>query len=173
MVIMIREATGGRNASELGPRVTPQTSRRFVFCTDDRTPVTLLDEGHIDAMIRQSLDLGLDPLLAFQLASLNAAEYFGLRDRGAITPGKRADLIAFDDLRAPRPRLVFPHGHLVAQDGNLLPYDRPLRPSTLPVSLSVPRTSLQVRIPSHGTHIRRIDIIPNHIVARAPPDDAR
>src|SRR5438552_4107381 len=144
MVIMIREATGARNLSELVPLVTPQTSRRFVFCTDDRTPVTLLDEGHIDAMVRQSIVLGLDPLLAFQLASLNAAEYFGLRDRGAITPGRRADLIAFDDLR----------------------------PATLPVSLSVPRTSLQFRIPAQGNHIRVIEIIPNQIVTRAATDEA-
>lgn len=172
MVIMIREATSARNLAELLPLVTPETARRFVFCTDDRTPVHLLDEGHIDAMVRQAIGLGLEPLLAFQLATLNTAEYFRLHDRGVIAPGKRADLIAFDDLRSPRPRLVFRHGQLVARDGALLPYERPLRLPVLPVSLSVPRSSLQFHITAQGTRIRVIEIVPNQIVTKAAVDEA-
>ncbi|HEY6102475.1 MAG TPA: amidohydrolase family protein, partial [bacterium] len=64
MVIMIREATGARNLAALLPLVTPQNARRFVFCTDDRNPLHLLEEGHIDSMVRQAVSLGLDPLLA-------------------------------------------------------------------------------------------------------------
>jgi adenine deaminase len=172
MVIMIREATSARNLAELLPLVTPETARRFVLCTDDRTPVHLLDEGHVDAMVRQAIALGLEPLLAFQLATMNTAEYFRLHDRGVIAPGKRADLVAFDDLHIPRPRLVFRHGRLAARDGELLPYERPLRLPVLPVSLSVPRNSLQFHIPAQGTRIRVIEVVPNQIVTKAAVDEA-
>jgi len=174
MAIMLREATGARNLADLLPLVTPQNARRFFFVTDDRNPLHLLSDGHIDSMVRQAIGLGLDPILALQLGSLNAAEYFGLRDCGAVAPGRVADLIVFDDLRAPRPRLVYRHGRLVARDGTMLPFERPEKLPALRSSINVPQSTLHFRIPAPAKQrrIRVIDVIPNQIITGAGEADA-
>jgi adenine deaminase len=120
MWIMIREGTTTRNLRELIPLVTSQNSRRFLFVTDDRHPKELLEEGHIDSMVRQAIQWGLDPILAIQMATLNAAEYFRLDDLGAIAPGYRADIVIFDHLRRFQIKKVFKDGILAAEDGKML-----------------------------------------------------
>jgi adenine deaminase len=125
MRIMIREGTTARNLKSLIPLVHPKNSRRFLFVTDDRHPKELLEEGHIDSMVRQAIRWGLDPILAIQMATLNAAEYFGLDDLGAIAPGYRADIISFDHLGRFQIRKVFKDGKLVAENGNML--SRPIQ----------------------------------------------
>ena len=81
-----------------------ENHHRICFCTDDRQPADLLDEGHIDYMVRVAIEEGVDPLTALRMATWNTAQYFRLWDRGAVTPGRRADLMVFDDLQgAARP----------------------------------------------------------------------
>ena len=117
MYVFMREATGARNLIDLLPAVTPENSRRCCLCTDDRHPADLLDSGHMDQLVRMAIAQGLDPVTAIRMATLNTAEWFRLYDRGAVAPGKRADVVVFADLHDIRPELVFSGGRLVAQEG--------------------------------------------------------
>ena len=120
MHIMLREGSAAKNLLDLLPLVTPQNARQFLFVSDDRHPADILREGHIDFMVRAAIKQGLDPIIALQIASLNAAQYFGLSDLGAIAPGYRADIAVLDGLEHPRAVLVIKDGKVVAEDGELI-----------------------------------------------------
>jgi adenine deaminase len=122
MWIMIREGTTAKNLKDLLPLVTPKNSRRFLFVTDDRHPKELLEEGHINSMVKKAIQWGTDPILAIQMATLNTAEYFRLDGLGAIAPGYRADIVTFDHLHRFRIKKVFKDGILVAEEGKIFPY---------------------------------------------------
>ncbi|MCK9565827.1 MAG: adenine deaminase [Methanothrix sp.] len=119
MHIMLREGSAAKNLLDLLPLVNAKNANRFLFVSDDRHPADILSEGHIDFMVRTAIKQGLDPIIALQIASLNAAQYFGLRDLGAIAPGYRADIAVLDDLEHPRAVLVIKDGKVVAKDGEL------------------------------------------------------
>ncbi len=158
MVIFIREGTSARNLLDLLPVITPENSRRICWCSDDRQPADLLDVGSIDNMIRVAIAQGgLDPVTAIRLGTLNTAEYFRLRDRGAIAPGYRADLFIFSDLRAPQPEQVYCGGVLVAQDGALTVeiVSPPVAP--LPRAINIKWDSVDFAVPASGARIRVID----------------
>jgi adenine deaminase len=121
MYVLLREATNARNLEALLPVVNASNSRRVCFCTDDRTPGDLLSTGSIDDMVRRAIRGGIEPVEAIRMATLNPAEWFGLRHLGAIAPGRKANFLVFDDLSRPKARLVFSGGALVAEDGVLLP----------------------------------------------------
>ena len=95
--------------------------RHCLLCSDDNHPHTLVDEGHMDRILRTAVELGLDPVTALQMATINCAEYFGLgHDMGSVTPGKCADIVLLEDLEGFRARKVFIDGELVAEDGRAL-----------------------------------------------------
>jgi adenine deaminase len=164
MFLFLREATNARNLRDLLPVVNPHTSRRLCFCTDDRMPADLLDEGHIDHMVRLAIAEGIDPVIAIRMATLNPSEYFHLHDRGAIAPARRADLVVFSDLRAPRCEMVYRGGRLAAQDGQAIPWERPQRHSVLRSSMNVDWSNLSLRIPPNGRQVRLIGLIPDQVI---------
>lgn len=117
MRIAIREGSAARNLEALLPAITPDTVHRFFFCTDDRHPGDLAEEGHIDHVVRRAVALGLDPLDALAIATINPAEHYRRHDLGAIAPGRLADLVLVEDLRELRADQVFFEGRQVASDG--------------------------------------------------------
>jgi adenine deaminase len=118
--LMLREGSLAKNLADLLPAVTPASLRRTMLVTDDCHPEDLLESGHLDALLRKAVFLGLDPLEAVIMATLNPAEYFRLRDRGAVAPGLRADLVVAADLQEFRVNQVFKDGQLLVDGGRLL-----------------------------------------------------
>lgn len=132
MYVQLRQGSAWLNLPGYLPQLVASgvDMRLCLLCSDDNHPHTLVDEGHMDRILRTAVELGLDPVTALQMATINCAQYFGLaHDMGSVTPGKCADIVLLDDLESFRARKVFIDGELVAEDGRALfdvePYEWP------------------------------------------------
>lgn len=170
MYVLIREATAAKNLRALVAAVTPENSRRFAFATDDRHPADLIEEGSIDHNVRLALAAGLDPVQVLRMATLNAAEAFGLRDRGALAPGRRADLVITPSLEDFRAVAVFAGGKLAAREGQLVgAWPAPeVDESAVRGSVHVDVEALTFRIPAPaagaGSRLRVVGLVPDQVV---------
>lgn len=173
MTIFIREGTTTHNLRPLLPLVTPQNHSRLCFCTDDRQPASLLDEGSIDHMIRVAIAEGVDPIIAIRMGTINTAQYFRLHELGIIAPGKRADMVVFSDLNDLRPEMVFRGGLLVAENGAVVSPKAPLRPIDLRSSMNVRLDHLDFTIPAKGNRIHVIGGSGDQVVTEHLLEDAR
>jgi adenine deaminase len=167
MMIFIREATNAHNLHALLPLVDERNYHRICFCTDDRQPADLIDQGSIDYMVRVAIQQGVDPVRAIQMGTINTANYFRIRDRGAVAPGRRADLIVFSDLENPVPEQVWRGGYLVAQDGEMLPISEPKRAIQLRNSMNILWDRIDFDIPADGPEARVIGSIPDQLVTES------
>ena len=100
MQVLMREGSIAKDVAALAPLLTDRTWPSLAFCTDDRNPLEIAEEGHVDFAIRKAIGLGVPPLAAYRAASFGAARAFGLFDRGQIAPGRRADIVLLDDLES-------------------------------------------------------------------------
>jgi adenine deaminase len=113
MTILIREGSVSKDLHALAPLIDADTSAFLAFCTDDRNPLEIAEEGHIDYMIRTAIALGAPLHHVYRVASWSGANAFGLRDRGLIAPGWRADIVLLDSLAACSVKQVISAGRLV------------------------------------------------------------
>jgi len=168
MFIMIREGTAAKNLKALLPLVNSENSRKCLFVTDDRHLDDIFTQGHMDHLVRSAIRLGVDPIRAIQMASINTAEYFGIQDLGAVAPGYRADLIVFDDFKKLKISKVIKDGRVVAENGVL-------KPSAITDYKGKVRGTVNVRwieyedfaIKAEGRKARVIGVVPDQIVTRS------
>lgn len=166
MMVMIREGTSARNLRDLIGVVEERNARRFCLVSDDLHPKDILTEGHLDRILRMAVRMGMDPVLAIQLCTLNPAEYFGWRDRGAVAPGFRADLTIVADLLDFRVSHVYKDGRsIIGEVLNDLEGDQfqgQDLPMTVTFHLPLPGPE-DFRIPQSGRTARIIGLIPGQI----------
>ena len=165
MYVLLREGSACHELSHLMKGITQYNSRRCLLCSDDRQPKTILEKGHLDEHMRMLTKAGIDPIVAIQMASLNAAECFRLFDRGALAPGLRADIVLLDDLKDFKAESVFIEGRLVAQKGCYLPEVKRHSIDNVRGSFHVKDFSLQkLRLKLSSDDVTTIDILPGGVV---------
>lgn len=158
MWIMLREGSAARNLVDLIPLVKKFGPERCMFCTDDREPVFLVDEGHIDQMLRTSVEHGVSAEDSLVMATLNPAQYHGLPHLGAIAPGYQADIVVLDDLRTFKPRLVLKRG--------AEPVHRPIAiPEWVRQTVHVaPLDAHSFDIPGRASRVRAMKVVAGQLV---------
>lgn len=166
MYVMLREGSVAKNVKNVLPAVNEKNARRFFFCTDDKHLDDLMAQGSIDKQVRMSIQAGLDPFLAYQMGSLNAAECFGLKTKGAIAPGFDADFMLISDLHEVGITSVFIAGELVSEHGEYLPSVDKITPSSSLMqsvhAVDVQEKDLTLPITDHQK-VNVIRIIPNQL----------
>ncbi len=123
--LMIRQGTAARNLEALLPLFDEPYCRRCLLVTDDKHPADLLRDGHIDNSIRMAVRAGKDPVTCIRMATIQAAQCFGLQRVGAVAPGYRADLVVLSDLDSFAVRDVYSAGTCAVRGGKCLPFDAP------------------------------------------------
>lgn len=165
MYVHLRQGTACKNVLKLLPGVTDHNYRRCLFCTDDRQPQSIIREGHINYGVNLAIDAGMNPIKAICCATLNAAECYGLKDRGSITPGKRADFFLSYSLDEIKPEEVFINGDLVAENGHIIKKAPHVSPVGVSGKMNVKEFSEKsLSLVLKSNHVRVIDIIPGGVV---------
>ncbi|TCP24514.1 adenine deaminase [Scopulibacillus darangshiensis] len=175
MYVMIREGSVPKDLRALIGLVNDRNARRFLFCTDDKHTDDLIEEGSVDHNIRMAVKLGLDPVTAIQMASLNAAECYHLKNKGAIAPGYEANFLVLDDLNTFQIKSVYQKGRLVSENGALISESQAHQADITAVSgtINIPDVTandLNITL-GDDTKAHIIEIVPNSLVTNHVIDD--
>ncbi len=163
--LMLREGSAAHNLLDLLPSVNAQTLSRCLFVTDDRHPGDLLQQGHINYLVRMAVEAGLKPAWALQMATWNVAQYFRISRLGAVAPGYQADLLVFDDLVSWRPAQVWKQGRLVAENGiSLFEVEKTDAAAVRQTVRLAALEAQKLQVEALGEKARVIDLVPGQIV---------
>ena len=166
MYLMIREGTAAKDLNALIPVLKNCNTRKCLFVTDDRHPFDLKE--HINGMVRRAVAAGINPIKAVQCASLNTAEYFGLKNLGAVAPGYKADLLILPDLKTFKPDMVIKGGETVYENGKLTVNFEETEVPSVRGSVNVKWIERDdFRIEASSDIVRAIEIIPHQLVTKS------
>jgi adenine deaminase len=166
MWVLVREASVARNLAALVPLVAEFGPHRLAFCTDDREPEHIEEEGHVNSMVREAVSLGVSPVDALVMATVNPATWHGLDHLGAVAPGYQADLLLLPDLEEFVPELVLKAGLPLAD------IPEPTVPDWVKRSVRIaPVGSNDFHVPWTGGKARVIGLVPGQIVTDALVED--
>jgi len=172
MYLMIREGSVARNMETLLPVVNTSTYRRCMFVTDDEHPRDLLNRGHMDHILRKAVSLGMDPVMAISMVTINPARIFGRNDLGAIAPGYRADIVAVNNLEDFKVKSVFKDGKEVVSEGKVAYTITNVEDDLIDNSIRIKDFSPErFRIRINGRKIRVIELIRGQIYTRHVIED--
>ncbi|MRX53455.1 adenine deaminase [Bacillus idriensis] len=170
MYVLIRQGSVAKDLPNVIGAVNVRNSRRFLFCTDDKHLDDLAAEGSIDYNIRLAVQHGVDPAAAIQMATLNAAECYGLKDKGAVAPGYEADLLIVNSLNDFKIEQVYKAGKLAAYDGKVKADEHQSMKTPAELLNTVHLHELQpsdLELPiTKDQPVPIIEIIPNQLVTR-------
>lgn len=167
MYVLLREGSASHDLQNLAPAVTDRNFRRFTLCTDDRHADDLAIEGHMDHVLRTAVKSGISGEIAAVMCTLNAAECYGLKSKGAIAPGYDADIALFDDLVNFNCSAVFKGGRLVAERGKPLFSGRMALPQTVKDTVKVaPVSAENFTIKLKGARARAIELTAGSLVTK-------
>ena len=173
--VMIREGTAAKDLDALIPVLKTSNTRKCIFVTDDRHPADLKE--HINGMVRRVVEAGVDPIKAVQVASLNTAEYFGLKDLGAIAPGYKADLLVLPDLKTFKPDIVLKDGQVVAQDGKLaveIPENDVIATRNSVNVRWITMDDFKIQTEGDGVKkVRGLEVIPHQLITKSVMSDVK
>ncbi|MDP0488718.1 MAG: adenine deaminase [Fusobacterium sp. JB020] len=170
--VLLREGSACHNLRDLAKGVTYNNSRRCLLCSDDRQPKTILEKGHLDNHLKICVEEGIDSITAIQMATINAAECFGLKDRGAIAPGLRGDIVLLKDLKGFKVENVLIEGKEVAQEGKYLIETKKYDISSVKGSMHVSNFSEQkLKLNLKSNRVNLIDILPGGVVTKKSIDE--
>ncbi|PDT16232.1 adenine deaminase [Rhizobium sp. J15] len=162
MHILVREGSVSKDLAALMPIITERLSPYLALCTDDRNPLDIAEQGHLDHMIRTAIANGVEPLAIYRAASISAARAFGLRDRGLVAPGWRADLVVLDSLENCRADMVFSAGRRVTD--RLFSTRKPVAPIGLDSVKARPVNAAHFGVPAREGETSVIGVMPGKII---------
>ncbi len=176
MQVLVREGTAAKNLEAIIKIIDMSNHTSFSFCTDDREPLDIIEEGHIDFLIKKAVRLGLDPIIALRMATINTARHYNLRSMGAISPGYKADMVVIDDLANFNIKMVIKDSKVVAEEGET---SKPLTGlhNNLPESIGTvklaPYDIETFRIPANSKTMNVIEVREGDLYTRSMEMEAK